>query len=93
MLRHPAVFIVEIVDAQVVGVGGFGVLAFFRFEVAVEGHAGAGGDEAAEDDVLLEAAEVVDPAFQGRFGEDAGGFLEGGGGDEGLAGEGGLGDA
>jgi hypothetical protein len=46
------------------------------------GHAGAGGDQAAQDDILLEAAQVVHAPFQGRFGEDAGGFLEAGGGNE-----------
>ena len=45
------------------------------------------------DDVLLEAAEVVDLAEGGRLGEDARGVLEGGGGDEGVGLEGDLGDA
>src|SRR4051812_16453565 len=33
---------------------------FFEVDVAVGGHAGAGRDEAADDDVFLEAAQVVD---------------------------------
>ena len=46
----------------------------------------------AEDDVLLEAAQFVNAAHRGGLGEDASGVLEGGGGDEGVGLEGGLGD-
>src|SRR5579864_690338 len=44
----------------------------------------AGGDQAADDDVLLEARQHVDPPGNRRLGEDAGGFLEGRGRDEGI---------
>ena len=70
----------------------FGAEAF-HLDVAVEGEAGAAGDEVAEDDVFLEAAQLVDAAHGGGLGEDAGGVLEGGRGDEGVGLEGGLGDA
>ena len=53
-----------------------GGLVLLEVDVAVGVHAGAGGDEAADDDVLLEAAQVVDAAGDGRFGEDARGLLE-----------------
>ncbi len=86
------------------GGGGEGVFVVFfavddfdvpdgcHIEVAVLGHASAGGDKAAHDDVLFEAAEVVGFTGDGGFGEDFGGFLEGGGGDKGLGGERGFGD-
>ena len=43
---------------------------------AVVLHAGAGRDQAAHDDVLLEAAQVVHLAVDGGFGEHARGLLE-----------------
>ena len=46
-------------------------------ELLVRGEARAGRDETAHDDVLLEAAEVVGLAVDGRLGEDLGGLLEG----------------
>ena len=61
-------------------------------ELAVPGQAGAGGDELTDDDVLLQAQQVVHLALDGGLGEDLGGLLEGGGGQEGLGGQGGLGD-
>ena len=45
--------------------------------------AGASRNETADDDVLLEALERIDLAGNRRLGEDAGGFLEGRGRDEG----------
>jgi hypothetical protein len=39
-------------------------------------HPRARGDEPAHDDVLLETAQVVDAAGDGRLGEQARGFLE-----------------
>ncbi len=48
--------------------------------VAVAGQTGAGRDELTDDDVLLEALEVIDLLVQGGVGEHAGGLLEGGGG-------------
>src|SRR5262245_41443684 len=53
----------------------------------------ARGDEVADDDVLFEPAQGVDLPVGGRVGEDAGGLLERGRRDEGLGGEGRLGDA
>src|SRR5271165_500575 len=63
-----------------------------QLDAAVVLKSGARGDEAAHDDVFLEAAEIVDLASDGRFGEDAGGLLEAGGGDERVGGERRLGD-
>ena len=54
---------------------------------------GAGRDEVAEDDVLLEADEVVDLARQGGLGEHLGRLLEARGRDEAVGLHGGLGDA
>src|SRR5215469_15179976 len=51
-------------------------------DVAVVLHAGSGGDEAADDNVLLEAAQVIDSSLDGSFGQHARGLLEGSGGDE-----------
>src|SRR5438477_3615490 len=45
---------------------------------AVDFEAGADGDEAANDDVLLEAAQLVGLAPDGRSDEHAGGVLEAG---------------
>src|SRR6266511_455683 len=73
-----------------------GLLAGWRggevleLEVEVRRERGAGWDQVAEDDVLLEADEHVDRSSQGGFGEDLGGLLEAGGADEGLALEAGL---
>ena len=55
--------------------------------------AGAGRDQVAEDDVLLQADEVVDLAGQGRLGQHLGRLLEAGGRDEAVRLHGGLGDA
>src|SRR5216683_2793374 len=52
----------------------------------------ASGDEAAHNDVFLEAAEIVHFAGDGRFREDAGSLLEARGGDERIGRERGLGD-
>src|SRR5690349_9561272 len=46
--------------------------------------AGAGRDKATHDDVFLQAAEVINLAGNGSFGEDASGLLEAGRGDEGV---------
>ena len=64
-----------------------------HFELAVAGHAGAGGDEFADDDVFLEAQERIFLAFDSGFGKYSGGFLEGCGGEEGVGGQGCLGGA
>ena len=40
-------------------------------------HAGPGGDQLADDDVLLQPDELVAPALDGRLGEHPGGLLEG----------------
>src|SRR5688572_775331 len=50
--------------------------------VAVMLHAGAGGDQASHDDVLLEAPQVVHAAGDGRLGEHPRRLLEGSRGDE-----------
>ncbi len=65
--------------------------ADFRFVDRVE--AGAGWNQVAEDDVLLETHEVIGPAGQRRLGEHLGGFLEAGGRDEAGALHRRLGDA
>src|SRR6185437_12682628 len=57
------------------------------------GEARARRDEPADDDVLLQAAQVVLETAHRRLREDTGGLLEGGRGDEGLRREGRLGDA
>src|SRR5437867_470777 len=62
-----------------------------HFAVVIE--AGAGRDDVAHDDVLLEAVQVIDTAHGRGFGQDARGVLEGGGAEEGLGFERGLGDA
>ena len=62
-------------------------------DVAVALEAGAGRDQAAHDDVFLEAAQVIHLAGDGGFGEDARGLLEAGGGDERIRRERRLGDA
>src|SRR5262245_48480617 len=52
-----------------------------------------GGNETAHDDVFLQAAEIVHLTGHGSFGEDAGGLLEAGRGDERVGRKRGLGDA
>jgi len=74
-------------------IGRLRVLPFLDLKVPVERHARAGRNQPAQNDVLLQAAQVIHASFQRCFGEHPGRLLEGGGGDEGLAGEGGLGDA
>src|ERR1700674_1731751 len=64
-----------------------------QLNTAVVLEARTGRDEAAHDDVFLEAAEIVHFAGDGRFGEDAGGLLESGGGDERVGRKRRLGDA
>ena len=64
------------------GFQGLGPDADLGLLVALE--PGPGGDEVAEDDVLLQADEVVDLAGQGRLGQDLGRLLEAGGRDEAL---------
>src|ERR1700756_3677182 len=61
--------------------------------VAVVLHAGPGRDEASDDDVLFQAAQVIDLAVDAGFGEHARGLLERRGGDEGVGGERSLRDA
>src|SRR5579864_4518662 len=64
-----------------------------ELDVAIALQAGAGGDQAAHDDVFLEAAQVVHLAGDGGFGEHARGLLEAGGADERIGRERRLGDA
>ena len=64
-----------------------------RLEVAVAGKAAAGGNELADDDVLLQADEVVDLALDGGIGQHLRGLLEGRGRQEALRGERRLRDA
>lgn len=94
VLGHAGVFVVEVVAAGELVEAGLGVLALLDLQVPAVGHAGACGDQAAQDDVLLETAQVVHAAFQRGLGEeDAGGLLEAGGRDETFRRQGGLGDA
>src|SRR5262245_11668476 len=53
----------------------------------VRREAGARRNQPADDDVLLESAQVVLEATHRSFGQHAGGLLEGGGGDERLGGK------
>src|SRR6185369_7982393 len=62
-------------------------------DLAVPGETGAGGDQPAHDDVLLQAREAIDLAVDGRLGEDLRRLLEGRRGDEALGREARLGDA
>src|SRR5450432_3596759 len=64
-------------------------LFHFRREahVAVVLHAGAGRDEASDDDVLFQTAQVVDLAVDAGFGEHARGLLERRRGNERVGGE------
>ena len=73
-----------------VGAGGFA--CFLDAHVAVPEETGAGGDEVAHDDVFLEATQPVGFAEGSGIGEDPGGVLEGGGGNEGLRFQRGFGD-
>ena len=54
VLGHAGVFVVEVVAAGELVEAGLGVLALLDLQVPVVGHAGAGGDQAAQDHVLLE---------------------------------------
>src|SRR5918997_6913164 len=62
-------------------------------ELPVAGQARGGGDELADNDVLLEAGQAVLLALASRVGEDASGLLAGGRGEEAVRGERGLSDA
>ena len=62
-------------------------------DLMVAGQARAGRNRLADDDVLLEALKAVDLAFDGGIGQDLGGFLERCGRQEGIGGQGRLGDA
>src|SRR6266702_3871216 len=64
-----------------------------ELDVAVVLHSGSGGDQAADDDVFLEAAERVDGAVDAGFRQNASGLLEARRRDEAVGGERGLGDA
>ena len=61
--------------------------------VEVRLEAGPGGDEVAEDDVLLEADQVIDLAGQGRLGQHLGRLLKARRRDEAVRLHRGLGDA
>src|SRR5437879_11463333 len=63
-----------------------------QLNAAVVLEARTGRDEAAHDDVFLEAPEIIHLAGDGRFREDAGGLLETRGGDERIGRERRLGD-
>ena len=60
------------------------VLRIGELDVAVGPHTRTGRDEVADDDVLLEPAKGIGSPCDGRVGENAGRFLEGGGGEEGV---------
>src|SRR5579859_4829749 len=64
-----------------------------QLNVAVMFETRTSGDEAAHDDVFLEAAEIVHLAGDGSFGEHASGLLEAGGGNERVGRERRFGDA
>ncbi|MNU68899.1 hypothetical protein D3C71_582750 [compost metagenome] len=55
---------------------------FFLFACAVEGQARTARNQAADDDVLFQAAQTIALAHDRRFGQHAGGFLERSGRDE-----------
>src|SRR5260370_14745567 len=63
-----------------------------QLDAAIVLEAGSRGDEAAHDDVFLEAAEIVHLAGDRPFREGAGGFLEARGGDERIGRQRRLGD-
>ena len=66
------------------GVDGQGRSQVLDLQVQVRVERRACGDQVAEDDVLLQADQRVDRAGQGGFGENLGGLLEAGGGDEAI---------
>src|SRR5688500_7535151 len=68
-------------------------LGGLRLADVVVGEAGAGGDEAPDDHVLLQPAQLVALAHDGRLGQHPGGLLEGGRRDERVGRQGRLGDA
>src|SRR5438128_12424604 len=49
--------------------GGGGGLLFLHVDVAIGRHAGAGGDQPADDDVFLQATQIVHTTGDGGFGE------------------------
>ena len=59
----------------------------------VVSHAGTGRDQTTDDDVLLQATELIALAHDRRFGQHPGGFLEGRRRDERVGRQRGLGDA
>src|SRR5215475_12961642 len=76
----------------------FGLTIFHRrvvgdLDATVVVHPGAGGDQAAHDHVLLQAAQVIDAARDRRLGQHAGRLLERRRRDERFGRERGLGDA
>src|SRR6266581_696319 len=75
--------------------GGFALRFHERIELglAMEAEAGAGRDDVPHDDVFLEAAQVINAGHGRGFGQHARGVLEGGGAQETLGFERGLGDA
>src|ERR1700680_2340149 len=64
-----------------------------KVDVPVALETGSRRDQAAHDDVFLEAAQVVHLAGNRRFGENARGLLEAGRRNKGVGGQRGLGDA
>src|SRR5258705_3847876 len=46
-------------------------LVTFDLDVAIELHAGAGGNQPAHDDVLLQATQIIHAHPNSRFGQDA----------------------
>src|SRR5581483_8810051 len=69
-------------------------LAFLdELDLAMSREARAGGDQVSHDHVFLEAAQFVHFAKRCRLGQNAGGILEGGGGNEAVGLQRGLGDA
>lgn len=67
-----------------IGSGFEGFTLMDDIQLAVTGHAGTSRNKFADDDIFLEAEERIFLAFDRCFGEDAGGFLEGSGGEEGV---------
>jgi hypothetical protein len=64
--------------------GGVGFPGILFLAGAVEGQASTGWDQAADDDVFLQAAQAILLAHDRCFGQHAGGFLERCGRDEGV---------
>ena len=60
--------------------------------MAVGVQAGAGGDQLTDDDILLQAHQMVHLALDGGLGQNLGSLLEGGSGQEGIGGQRCLGD-